>query len=192
MVNNVRRPRIEGTFAGERMRAFDVVWGSITGARDHREHLRRRDERRRQRRRFRDAASTAASRSASRAATAARRSTRASASISRPLADLRHAFDLDDYNVDGLFSGEFHVFGAYLDAVRLRADGDRATASRTAQPFETATAAVRLDGEGVRLDSLQIVQAGGRAPGAAWVGLNGTYSFNLDGRGIPLERCDAC
>ena len=55
------------------------------------------------------------------------------------------------------------------------------------QPFETATAAVRLDGEGVRLDSLQIVQAGGRALGAAWVGLNGTYSFNLDGRGIPLS-----
>ena len=31
MVNNVRRPRIEGVFRGERIRAFDVVWGSTTG-----------------------------------------------------------------------------------------------------------------------------------------------------------------
>ena len=30
MVNNVRRPRIEGVFRGERIRAFDVVWGSTT------------------------------------------------------------------------------------------------------------------------------------------------------------------
>ena len=31
MVNNFRRPRIEGAFRGERIRAFDVVWGSTTG-----------------------------------------------------------------------------------------------------------------------------------------------------------------
>ena len=32
MVNNVRRPRIEGVFRGERIRAFDVVWGSDHGS----------------------------------------------------------------------------------------------------------------------------------------------------------------
>ena len=31
VVNSLRRPRIEGTFRGERMRAFDVVWGAVTG-----------------------------------------------------------------------------------------------------------------------------------------------------------------
>ncbi len=31
MLNEFRRPRIEGTFAGEQMRAFDVVWGSARG-----------------------------------------------------------------------------------------------------------------------------------------------------------------
>ena len=79
MVNNVRRPRIEGAFTGERMRAFDVVWGSDHRPRGHRELLRRRDQRRDQRRRFRDARRTAGSRSASRGATAAKKSTRASA-----------------------------------------------------------------------------------------------------------------
>ena len=55
------------------------------------------------------------------------------------------------------------------------------------QPFETAMSAVLLEDDGVRLDSLQIVKAGGRAAGAAYVGYDGTYSFNLDGRGIPIE-----
>jgi hypothetical protein len=31
MVDSVRRPRIEGRFAGEQMRAFDVVWGPVAG-----------------------------------------------------------------------------------------------------------------------------------------------------------------
>jgi len=185
MVNNIRRPRIEGAFAGERMRAFDVVWGKITGRAviensyvdvssgvvldgnaamqvDGRFSLGfpRRDAGEEINARIRV--------------------------INRPLRDLRHAFELDDYNVDGLFSGEFHVFGSYLTPFGF---GQMAIVQGVAygQPFETATAAVRLDGEGVRLDSLQIVQAGGRALGAAWVGLKGTYSFNLDGRSIPLS-----
>ena len=29
----------------------------------------------------------------------------------RPVADLRHAFGIDDYDVDGVLSGEFHVYG---------------------------------------------------------------------------------
>src|SRR5262245_62746100 len=32
MANSFRRPRIEGAFRGERMRAFDVVWGAVNGA----------------------------------------------------------------------------------------------------------------------------------------------------------------
>src|SRR5690606_32309062 len=31
MLGEFRDPRIEGTFAGERMRAFDVVWGTVAG-----------------------------------------------------------------------------------------------------------------------------------------------------------------
>jgi len=184
MVNNVRRPRIEGAFAGERMRAFDVVWGRITGRAIIEnsyvdltngvivdgDSVMQTDGRFSLGFPRRDAGEEINARVRV---------------IRRPLRDLRHAFDLDDYNVDGLFSGEFHVFGSYLSPFGF---GQMAIVQGVAygQPFDTATAAVRLDGEGVRLDSLQIVQAGGRALGAAWVGLNGTYSFNLDGRGIPL------
>ena len=32
MLNSFSRPRIEGTFAGERMRAFDVEWGAARGS----------------------------------------------------------------------------------------------------------------------------------------------------------------
>ena len=31
MLNEFRRPRIEGAFAGEQMRAWDVEWGSAKG-----------------------------------------------------------------------------------------------------------------------------------------------------------------
>src|SRR5688572_16404519 len=186
MLNSFRRPRIEGAFTGERMRAFDVVWGSVTGnaviennyvdvtsglvgSNDSVMHVDgrfslgypRRDGGEEINARIRI--------------------------IRRPLADLRHAFDLDDYDMDGLFSGEFHVFGNYLTPYGF---GQMAIVEGVAygEPFEMATAAVRLEGSGIRLDSLQMVKGGGRATGAAYVGLNGTYSFNLDGRGIPIER----
>src|SRR6185436_3795648 len=55
------------------------------------------------------------------------------------------------------------------------------------EPFDSATASVRFEGDGVRLDSIQIAKREGRGTGAAYVGWNGTYSFNLDGRAIPVE-----
>jgi translocation and assembly module TamB len=55
------------------------------------------------------------------------------------------------------------------------------------EPFDSATASIRFEGEGVRLDSIQIAKGDGRGSGAAYVGWNGTYAFNLDGRAIPVE-----
>ena len=46
---------------------------------------------------------------------------------------------------------------------------------------------MRFEGDGVRLDSIQVSKGDGRGTGAAYVGWNGTYSFNLDGRAIPIE-----
>ena len=185
LVNDVRNPRIEGLFAGERMRAFDVVWGSVTG-RAVIENS------------YADVSGAVITSGDSVINTDGRFSLgfprrdggeeiNARISLSRrPLAHLRHAFELDDYDIDGLFSGEFRVFGAYLTPYGF---GQMTIAPGVAygERFETATSAVRLEGEGVRLDSLEIAKATGRASGAAWVGLNGTYSFNLDGRGIPVE-----
>ena len=185
LVNNVRSPRVEGRFVGERMRAFDVVWGTVTG-RAVIENS------------YADVSSAVITAGNSVIRTDGRFSLGFPRSdggeeinarfrlSGRPLSHLRHAFELDDYDVDGLFSGEFHVFGAYLTPFgfgRMTIEPGTAYGER----FEIATSAVRLEGDGIRLDSLEIVKASGFASGGAWVGLNGTYSFNLDGRGIPVE-----
>ncbi len=57
----------------------------------------------------------------------------------RPLADLRHAFELDDYPVEGLVSGEYHLYGNYETPVRLRPAGHRSTAPPTARPSTRPT-----------------------------------------------------
>lgn len=188
MVDSIRRPRIEGRFAGERMRAFDVVWGSAAGRAviensyaDVTDLL--------------ISSNGASMRVDGRFSLGFPRPDRGEEINARirlarwPMPDLRHAFELDDYDVDGWFSGEFHVFGAYQSPLGF---GQMTIADGTAygESFETATAGVRLEGEGVRLDSMQIDKSVGRAAGAAWVGFDGTYSFNLDARGIPVDRID--
>jgi hypothetical protein len=185
MVNSFRNPRIEGRFNGYQMRAFDVVWGAVTG----------------------DAVIENLYADVSRATIGAAGSTIQTSGrfslgyprrdggeeinarvqiIRRPLSDLRHAFELDDYDLDGLFSGDFRVTGNYTAPYGT---GQMTISDGVAygEPFDYAMAGVRLEGEGIRLDSLQVVKAGARATGAAYVGLNGTYSFNLDGRGIPVD-----
>jgi hypothetical protein len=188
MVNAFRRPRIEGRFAGERMRAFDVTWGSVRGDAVIENS-------------YADVKNVIVSDGASTILTSGRfalgfprrdggEEINATVRIDRrPLVDLKHAFGLDEYDFDGTFSGEFHVYGEYrrpfgfgtLDIDEGVAYGER---------FETATAGVLLDGSGVRLDDMQILKGGGRGTGAAFVGWNGSYSFNLDATDIALETLD--
>ncbi|MCU0256337.1 MAG: hypothetical protein MUF60_06315, partial [Vicinamibacterales bacterium] len=105
------------------------------------------------------------------------------------LVDLRHAFALDDYPVTGELSGDFHVYERYegpqgfgrLTVERGVAYGER---------FELATAGLTFDGAGVHLDGLEIHKSTGRVTGAAYIAWAGTYSFNADGRGIPMESVD--
>ena len=186
LVNDVRRPRIEGRFRGQHRRAFDVVWGSVTGDAVIENA-------------YADVANVVVGAPGSSMRVGGRFSLgfprrdggeEINARITvdrRPLVDLRHAFELDDYDVDGLFSGEFHVYGEYR---RPHGFGNMTIANGTAygETFDSAASAVRLEGSDIRLDSLQILKGGSRAAGAAYVGLNGTYSFNLDGRGIPVDQ----
>ena len=103
-----------------------------------------------------------------------------------PMVDLRHAFLLDEWPVDGRVSGEYHLYGHYetpqgFGTVQI-VDG-----VAWDEPFDRATASLRFEGNGVRLDDLRGWKRGGTMTGAAWVGWDGTYSFNADGRAIPVE-----
>ena len=189
MLDSFSRPRIEGTFAGERMRAFNVVWGAVKGSTviensytdvmdavintgdssifvDGRFSLGypRRDGGEEINARIRI--------------------------IKRPVSDLRHAFLLDGYPVDGQLAGEFHLYGAYT---RPYGFGTMAIVDGAAyrEPFETATASLRFEGEGVRLDNIVVVKNGGRGTGAAYVGWGGTYQFTFDAQRIPVESLAA-
>ena len=59
------------------------------------------------------------------------------------------------------------------------------------EPFSEATASLRFEGDGVRLDGIDMRKGGGTVNGAAYVGWNGTYSFDVDGRGIAVDTLDA-
>jgi TamB, inner membrane protein subunit of TAM complex len=180
-----RRPRIQGTFDGERMRAWNVVWGTgraeVTIENSYA---------------FVSNASITSGDSEIRAdgqfsvgfprkdggdeIDARVKLTR------RSMADLRHAFDLDDYRLDGLVSGEYQIYGKYqtpLGFGRLAIENGLAYG----ETFETATASLRFEGNGVRLDGLDIKKSTGGVTGAAWVGWDGNYSFNADGTRIPVE-----
>ena len=189
MTNSFRRPRIEGAFTGERMVAWDVVWGSARGTAVIENSYTD----------VKDVVITAG-------ASSIRADGRFSLGyprrdggeeinarvriVDRPLADLRHAFRLDDYPVDGRFSGEYHVYGKYETPFGF---GTMTIADGVAygEPFEQATAALRFEGAGVRLDNIDVRKGGGRGTGAAFVGWEGTYAFNFTSRRIPVESLGA-
>src|SRR5207244_2873823 len=59
------------------------------------------------------------------------------------------------------------------------------------EPFQKGTASARFDGNGIRLDNVLITKGTGTMTGAAFVGWDSTYSFNADGRRIPVEQIAA-
>jgi hypothetical protein len=189
MLASFRRPRIEGTFAGERMTAWDVTWGSARATAiiensyaDVRDVV--------------ITSGTSLIRADGRFSLGYPRrdggeEIDARVSIeNRPLEDLRHAFQLDDYPVDGLLSGEWHLYGKYQQPLGF---GSMVITNGLAygEPFERASASLRFEGAGVRLDNIEMEKSTGRGTGAAYVGWNGTYAFNFDGRRIPVEALAA-
>ena len=189
MTEALNRPRVEGHFTAEDMRAFDVTWGNgeaglviqnsyvdVTGGRMQKASgdivvngrfslgFPRRDKGEEINGRIRVAKWTAA--------------------------DFKHAFDIDDYDVEGMVSGEYHLYGPYQGPFgfgTLTIDNGIAYG----EPFETVSGSLRFEGNGVRIDGIQMQKSSGTAEGAAFVGWNGTYSFNATGRRIPLEGVKA-
>ncbi len=180
-----KRPRIQGTFKGERLRAWDVVWGSGHA----------------------DLSIENSYVFVSNAVlTEAGAEIRADGQFSlgyprrdggdeidarvrisrRPLSDLRHAFNLDDYPIEGTVSGEYQLYGKYLTPFGFgRLNIEKGTAY--GETFDVANSSLRFEGTGVRLDNIEIRKSLGGVTGAAWVGWDGNYSFNADGSAIPVE-----
>lgn len=185
MLESFGDPRIEGTFAGREMRAWDVTWGAIRGEAvienayvtvsrvvAEREHSRmyvdgqfslgypRRDGGEEFDARIRVE--------------------------EYPIGDFQQAFDLEDYPISAVVSGEFHLYGQYEQPHGFgRVTLDRGVAYD--EPFATASASLRFEGTGVRLDGIEAIKGGGLITGAAFIGWNGTYSFNADGRRLAVE-----
>ena len=185
MTGAFRRPRVEGTFKGEELWAWNVVWGSGSG---HivieNSYVTVTDSVLR-----RDGSELSANgrfslgyprKDGGEQINAIVRLTR------RPVVDLRRAFGLMDYAVEGYLSGEFHLYGDYEGPVGY---GAMAVVDGAAygEPFETATADLRFEGNGVRLDGIDIKKGDGTITGAAFVGWNGTYSFNATGHRLSVE-----
>jgi hypothetical protein len=185
MLEAFSRPRIEGHFQGERMRAWDTLWGrGIADLVIENSYV--------------DIKHSVIEHEGSRIDAEGRFSLgyprkdhgeEINANIrmsKRPLADLRHAFQLDDYPVDGLTSGEFHVYGQYLGpngVGRLTIENGRAYG----ETFEVANTNLRFEGTGVRMDAIDIKKSTGKVTGAAWVAWDGNYSFEANGAKIPVE-----
>jgi hypothetical protein len=189
MTGSFRRPRVEGTFTGEDMRAWDTHWGDgsarivvensyvtvnggvvrLDGSEIRADGLfslgyPRRDGGEEIDARF--------------------RVTR------RDVDSLRHAFAIDGYPVSGRLTGEFSLRGAYRGPIGFGAmtvDNGEAYGER----FEKGTASLRFDGSGIRLDNVAVSMHGGTLTGAAFIGWNSTYSFNVDARQVPVERTTA-
>jgi hypothetical protein len=189
MTEALSKPRVEGHFVAENMRAFDVNWGDgeanlviqnayvdVAGGRMQKEGgdiavngrfslgFPRRDKGEEINGRI--------------------RVTRWAAN------DFKHAFEIDDYDVEGTVSGEYHLYGPYQGPFgfgTLTIDNGVAYG----EPFETVSGSLRFEGNGVRIDGIQMRKSGGTAEGAAFVGWNGTYSFNATGRRLPMEGVKA-
>ena len=186
MTGAFRHPRVEGDFTGGDLRAFDTNWGAGSG------HIvvengyvdvtnglvRRGDSEIHADGRFalgypRDDGGEEVN--------ARFRAVR------RDLDSLRHAFKIDDYPVSGLLSGDFHLAGRYERPVGFGAMTiDQGVAY--GEPFSKATAAVRFDGSGARIDNMTIAKGSGAVTGAAFVGWDSTYSFTAKGDRIPADQ----
>ena len=72
-----------------------------------------------------------------------------------PMGDLRHAFELDDWPVDGLVSGEYVLTGNYETPF---GDGTMIIEEGVAygETFERAVSNLKFEGNGVRLETFDV------------------------------------
>ena len=102
-----------------------------------------------------------------------------------PAQYLRDAFSLEGYPIDGPLYGDIRLYGAYRRPYgfgRLRI-GEGTAYGET---FEQTDAGLRFEGDGVWLDGLTVSKGFGEVTGAMYVRWDGTYSVNADARNLDL------
>ena len=189
MIGDFATPRIEARFAGDDVRAWNVEWGigrgefvvensylDVAGG-----HFRR------------DAAELQVDGVFSLGGSRDDGGEEMNAVIKMtafPVTRIRQAFGLQEgYTIDGLATGELHLYGAYR---RLFGFG-RLTLDRPVaygEPFDSASAGLRFEGTGVRLDGFEMRKGEGVVTGAAFIEWDASYSFNWDARNLPLNAID--
>jgi hypothetical protein len=184
MLGTFRSPRIEATFAGEDIRAWNVGWGvgrgGITVENGYLDVSAGYFEQER-------AEIEVNGRFALGARNDGGDEIDANFSLaSIPASRVREAFALEGYNIDGPLTGSVRLFGDYGSPFGV---GSLTLANPVAygEPFESATAGLRFEGSGVRVDGLNVRKGEGVVTGAAFIRWDGTYSFNADGRDIAID-----
>lgn len=188
MLGTFASPRIEASFDGQDIRAWNVAWGAGRGAITVENG-------------YLDVSDTefaqggAALRIAGRFALGGRGDGEdeidaAFEIASFPAARVRRAFGLRGYDIDGPLTGAIRLFGGYRRPYGV----GRLTLHRPlayGESFDSAAAGLRFEGTGVRVEGLEVRKGGGRVTGAAFIGWDGSYSFNAAGRGIAVASLDA-
>ena len=198
MLGDLAAPRIEATFVGDRLRAWNVVWGAgggeiivengyldMTGG-----LFRGGDAELRVDGRF----SLGGSRD-----DGGEEINTVFTLAAFPSSNLKAAFGLEEgYSIDGPTSGEAHLYGSYnrlFGVGRLTLDHPTAYG----EPFDSASAGLRFEGDGVRLDGFEMRKGAGTITGAAFIEWGrlepqgerpASYSFNWDARGIGVETLE--
>jgi hypothetical protein len=107
-----------------------------------------------------------------------------------PMVDLRHAFGLDDWPVDGTFTEVvIDLRGAYTGPVgsgTMRIEPGVAWGER----FDSASGDLEFEGTGLQIRRIAMAKGPGLLRGAAIIGWDNTYSFDVDGERIPVESLD--
>ena len=188
MTGSFKAPRIEGHFDGQSMRVWDVTWGRATAdlviQNGYVDILNSRIGDRP------DAFIVADGRFALGFRNDDAEEIRARVQLTRwPMVDLRRAFQLDDWPMDGEVSAELDLSAKYramFGTGRMQVDNGHAWDER----FDVATADLELEGTGMRVNRIEMRKGPGRVFGAARIGWDGTYAFNVDGEGVAMESLD--
>ena len=187
----IGRPLVTGHVVGERMRAWDVLWGTTTADISvENSYLTVTNSA------IGDGqAKLAANGKYSLGFPRADNGDEIDARISAdhwPLKDWKHFFDLDDWPIEGAMSGEVQIYGRYRGPFGfgyLRVDDGTAWE----EPFDSFTSRLSFEGAGMRVDGGELKKSTGFVRGAGYVGWPptpdgfGAYSFTFDGEKIPIE-----